>query len=94
MAEVFDILTRVKQNLGITGEFHDAVINNYIIEVKEFLIGAGATKDVVDAETSAGVITRGVADLWNYGAGSTELSPYFYQRAVQLIYPGGGGENV
>lgn len=86
MAEAFDILSKVKTSLGITGEFQDDTLNNYIAEVKEFLLDAGVKPTVVDAEISAGVITRGVADLWNYGAGDAELSSYFMQRAIQLTF--------
>lgn len=86
MAEAFDILARVKAGLGITGDFQDEILRGYIDEVKAFLLDAGAAPDVVDAESSAGAITRGVADLWNYGAGKTALSPYFMQRAAQLVY--------
>lgn len=86
MAEVFDILSKVKTNLGITGEFQDDTLMGYIEEVKEFLLDAGVRPEIVDAETSAGVITRGVADLWNYGSGNAEFSSYFRQRATQLTY--------
>lgn len=86
MAEVFDILSKVKSSLGITGEFQDETLKGYIAEVKEFLLDAGVKPAVVNAETSAGVITRGVADLWNYGSGNAELSPYFMQRAIQLTF--------
>lgn len=86
MAEDFDILSRVKTNLGITSEFQDSTLMGYIEEVKEFLLDAGVKLSIVDAETSAGVITRGVADLWNYGSGNADFSPYFRQRAIQLIY--------
>lgn len=88
MAEVFDVLSKVKTSLGITGEFQDETLKGYIDEVKEFLLDAGVKPAVVNAETSAGVITRGVADLWNYGSGNAELSPYFFQRASQLVYKG------
>lgn len=94
MADSFDILTRVKNDLGLTGnDYHDTTLTGYIEEVKQFLLDAGVNPDIVDAETSAGVISRGVSDLWNYGSGGTDLSPYFYRRATQLLYkavtPGG-----
>ena len=41
-------------------------------------------KQIVDSDAAAGVISRGVSDLWNYDSGN--LSKYFYQRAIQLIY--------
>lgn len=86
MAEAFDILEKVKIGLGITGDFQDEILRGYIDEVRAFLLDAGVAPEVVDAEASAGAITRGVADLWNYGAGEAALSPYFMQRAVQLSY--------
>lgn len=82
----FNILTTVKNNLGITGTYQDTTIQGYINEVKQFLIDGGISESIVNAETSAGIITRGVADLWNYGSGGTSLSPYFLQRAAQLSY--------
>ncbi len=86
MAGEFDILARVKTGLGITGDFQDETLQGYIDEVKAFLLDAGVAPDVVEAENSAGAITRGVADLWNYRAGEAAFSPYFLQRAVQLSY--------
>lgn len=88
MAE-FDILTAVKTGLGLQGnDYFDAQLQIYINDTKDFLRMAGAKESVIDAESSAGVITRGVADLWNYGSGGTELSPYFKERAVQLALYG------
>lgn len=78
------MLEKVKTNLGITGTYQDKTIQGYIDEVKQFLLDGGVDKETVDAETSVGIITRGVADLWNYGSGGTSLSPYFLQRATQL----------
>lgn len=91
---MFDILTSVKTNLGLTeNDYHDDTLIGYISEVKEFLLDAGVPKEVVEAETSVGIISRGVSDLWNYGAGNAQLSNYFMQRATQLSYKKGGGTN-
>lgn len=80
------MLEKVKTMLGITGTYQDETIQRYIEEVKQFLIDGGVDKEIVDADTSVGVIARGVADLWNYGSGGTSFSPYFFQRATQLSY--------
>ena len=80
------MLEKVKTMLGITGTYQDETIQRYIEEVKQFLIDGGVDKKIVDADTSVGVIARGVADLWNYGSGGTSFSPYFLQRATQLSY--------
>lgn len=80
------MLEKVKTMLGITGTYQDNTIQGYIDEVKQFLLDGGVDKEIVEEETSVGIIARGVADLWNYGSGGTSLSPYFIQRAVQLSY--------
>lgn len=84
--ENFNILNEVKTALGITGNYQDNTLNIYINDVKEYLIDAGVSKTVVESASAIGVIARGVSDLWNYGAGNASLSPYFMQRACQLIY--------
>lgn len=79
-----DMLEKVKRSLGITGEYQDDTLTEYINEVKQYLTDAGVPDAIISSDLSAGVISRGVSDLWNYGTG--KLSDYFYQRASQLIY--------
>ena len=74
------LLDDVKNALGVTGDYQDNTLNQYISEVQSFLEDAG----VPLANQTSGVIARGVADLWNYGAGEGKLSPYFIMRASQL----------
>ena len=81
-----ELLANVKSSLGITGDYQDNTLKNYISEVKEFLLDGGVKKEVLNDEVSVGVIARGVSDLWNYGSGTGKLSDYFYQRAKQLTY--------
>jgi len=78
------LLAKVKIALGITGEYQDDTLSIYIDEVKEYLRGAGVRDKIVDSNIAIGVISRGVSDLWNYGSGNAQLSPYFMQRATQL----------
>jgi hypothetical protein len=79
-----DTLEKVKAALGITGTFQDATLTIYIDEVKAYMQDAGVSEDVVNSAASAGVIARGVTDLWNYNGGAGKLSDYFYQRISQL----------
>ena len=74
------LLDNVKKSLGITGTYQDDTLTQNINEVKAFLVDAG----VPEARQTSGVIARGVADLWNYGAGDGKLSQYFMMRATQL----------
>ena len=76
------MLLSVKTALNITGEYQDATIQSYIDEVEGFLVDAGVAKSNI----TPGIVSRGVSDLWNYGAGEGKLSEYFLQRAAQLSY--------
>ena len=77
-------LEQVKAALGIVGDYQDATLQVYFDEAVAFLLDAGVSEDNI----TAGVVARGVSDLWNYGAGDGTLSPYFMQRAAQLSYKG------
>ena len=79
------MLTKVKSALGIEGSYQDSTLSEYIDEVVSFLVDAGVKESAI----TAGVVARGVSDLWNYGAGDGKLSEYFMQRAAQLSYKGG-----
>ena len=77
-----DVLSDVKNALGITGDYLDSALQIWIDEVIAFLSSAG----VDSSNITSGLVSRGVADLWDYGSGSGKLSPYFRQRAIQLSY--------
>lgn len=79
-----EMLSKVKAALGVEGTYQDNTISEYISEVVAFLTDAGVSADNI----TAGVVARGVSDLWNYGAGNGKLSDYFMQRAAQLSYKG------
>ena len=79
-----DVLDSVKSALGITGNYQDATLKVYIDEVKAYMISAGVNEALVNSDASAGIISRGVTDLWSYGSGNGKLSEYFYQRVSQM----------
>lgn len=76
------MLADVKNALGIQGNYLDATLQIHIDEVTGFLKDAG----VEDSNISAGIVARGVSDVWDYVGGSGKLSEYFIQRATQLSY--------
>ncbi len=78
------MLETVKAALGITDNYHDATLQTYINEISEYLKSAGVDDSLIASKLTAGAVARGVADLWNYGAGNGKLSPYFYERVIQL----------
>lgn len=86
-----DLLKKVKDGLGIVGNYHDDALNVHIAEVKAYLRDAGIDKEIVGSTAAVGVIMRGVSDLWDFSGG--ELSEYFKQRATQLSLRSKGGED-
>lgn len=79
-----ELLAKIKNGLGIAGDFQDETLQVYVDEVKAFMQSAGVKKSVIESNASVGCIMRGVADLWNYGSGDTSLSDYFKMRVLQL----------
>lgn len=84
------MLNKVKTALGITGNYHDETISIYIDEVIDYMKSAGVFETLIN--TSAGVVTRGVADLWNNSGGDGHLSSYFYDRVTQLALKSQAGD--
>ena len=89
MADVFDMLSSVKNALNITGTYQDAALQMYIDEVNEYMLAAGVPSSMIGTKTTAGTVARGVSDLWSYGTGSGKLSEYFCERVIQLSSGGG-----
>ena len=80
----FNLLEEVKKNIGLGGnDYHDQTIQSYIDEVKQYLLDGGCKPKVVNSPYSAGLIARGVLDLWT-PTGAADFSPYFKSRAIQL----------
>lgn len=84
-----ELLTEVKKRIGITGEYQNDTISGHIQDVKDFMKDAGVGEKIMESKAIIGAVTRGVSDLWNYGSGNGEFSPYFFQRVTQLVYKGG-----
>lgn len=79
-----EILQGVKNALNVTGTFQDATISGYIVEVMDYMSGAGVSDAVISA--SIGTIARGVSDLWDNDGGNVRMSQYFMHRVAQLAY--------
>lgn len=73
-------IEKVKRAVGITGNALDDTITPYIESVEKYLISSGVSPQNMEV----GIIARGLTDIWNYGNGDGELSPYFYQRVGQM----------
>lgn len=77
-----EILNKVKQALGITGDFFNETISVYIDEIKDYMLNAGVSEKNINK--SVGIVSRGVNDLWNNQSGNGKFSAYFYDRVIQL----------
>lgn len=75
------MLEEVKKSLGITGNYQDTTIQTWINEIQQLMINGGISSSIVNDIKSAGVIAKGIDDLYFQ---KTELSKYFWQRAIQL----------
>ena len=84
-----ELLTEVKKRIGITGDYQDDTLTGHIQDVKDFMQDAGVSEEVMQTTKIIGAVTRGVSDLWDYGSGNGEFSPYFFQKVTQLVYKGG-----
>lgn len=78
-------LEDIKKGSGLQGnDFQNDTLQFWIDETVSYLKDAG----VPESKITAGVVARGVFDLWDYGSGNGELSPYFMNRAIQLAIKG------
>lgn len=81
-----ELLTSVKNALGITGDYQNETVKLHMYEVLSFLSDSGVPDAIIKSEEIVGVVVRGVSDLWNFGNSGGKLSEYFIQRAIQLKY--------
>lgn len=79
-----ELLTEVKTRLSIADTYHDTLLAALIEDVKAYMLSGGVAGDVVSDNISVGCIARGVADLWNMGAGDGKFSDIFRERVIQL----------
>lgn len=79
-----NVLTKVKEGLGITTIAQDNTLEVYIQAVKDYMKDAGVSKTLLASDSIIGAVVIGVSDLWNYNSGGSKFSPYFVQRVIQL----------
>lgn len=82
MSNLNPYLEDVKYALGISGNYQDNTLIQYINETVAFLNDMGVSDDVI----TPGVVSIGVSNLWNYGSEGGKFSEYFKERAIQLAY--------
>ena len=81
-----ELLSKVKNALGITSTAQDDTLRVYIDGMKDYMKSAGVPSEVVKDKMSYGAIVAGVTDTWNYACGEIKLSPYTKERIIQLKF--------
>ena len=81
-----ELLSKVKNALGITSTAQDDTLKVYIDGMRDYMKSAGVPSEVVEDKMSYGAIVAGVTDTWNYGGGEIKLSPYTKERIIQLKF--------
>lgn len=78
-----DLLVQVKNGINLNGnDYQDDTITVWINEVKQDLLYAGVSEDVLGSTLAVGCITRGVADRWLLGL--PDYSEFFNKGAERL----------
>ncbi len=79
--------------MGVYTPYQDSQLKPKFHEVLAYLKGAGVHEETLSNESCVGVISQGMSDLWAFGAGNTKLSPYFHERAAQIVLNQDGDSN-
>lgn len=73
-------LADIKPALGIFDDYHDATLQPIFDSVYGFIRGAG----VAESQITAGLVARGVNDMWdNDSGGKADFSPIFMMMLQQ-----------
>ena len=80
-----ELLTKVKNGLGLSGTYNDEVLKIKIAAVKAMMVNAGITVENIETDLGVAVITVGVSDLWNLQPGEINFSQAFHIMMSQLM---------
>ena len=81
-----EILTKVKNALGITSDALNETLKVYIDDAIGEMRRAGVSEKNIMSSDGKVVIAFIVRDSWNYGSGEVRLSSYTKERIIQLKY--------
>lgn len=81
---MLDMLNAVKVRLQITNTAFDAMFEQLIGDVVNYIVSAGVDRTVAQSPRAYGAVARGVLDLWNDNAGQGKFSNSFYELVAQM----------
>lgn len=79
-----ELLEAVKTGLSITGEYTDAVLNQKMLAVTNYMVNAGVSEINLYSELGIACVIIGVTDLWNLSSSEISFSPVFGMLVEQL----------
>lgn len=87
--EEYKYLEKVKQAVGITGNYQDETLKLYVNEVIEDMVDSGVKRETAMSEKAIGAVAIGLNDIWTNTSGTVVHSPYFKERCIKLSYETG-----
>lgn len=72
-----ELLAKVKTGMGMGAAFNDPNLQIKTIAVKQFMLNAGITQELIESDLGVATLTIGVTDLWNLSAGEIKFSDAF-----------------
>lgn len=79
-----NLYIKTREAMGIYVTYQDDQLKPRFMTVYQYLKNAGISDATLLSEDTIGLLATGVSDLWNYGAGGTTFSPFFYDAAENL----------
>lgn len=72
-----ELLEKVKTGLSVGGSFNDNTLAIKTMAVKQYMLNAGITEEVIESDLGIATLTVGVMDLWNLNSGEVKFSYAF-----------------
>lgn len=82
----YQYIEKIKEAIGITGNYQDGTLKIYIGEIIEEMVDSGVSREVAMSEKAIGAVAIGVNDIWTNTSGKVAHSPYFRERCIKLSY--------
>lgn len=72
-----DLLLKVKEGLGLGGDYQNPTLLPKVLAAKEYMLNAGVTPEQLESDLGIATLTIGANDLWNLTSGDVKFSEAF-----------------
>ncbi|MPM27246.1 hypothetical protein SDC9_73756 [bioreactor metagenome] len=80
-----EMLVKVKAGLTVVGTYNDTQLQIKVSAVKNYMLNAGVTQEIIESDLGITTITVGVLDLWNLSSGEVKFSEAFSQYLLPQL---------